>query len=107
MGGVHPDEEGFGGGMLAGDEILARSDRLVVDRLHPLLGQRTGILDPLLADPARSGLVGRVVGVGRPGVDDAARAESLAELWEVGRRWIVRRLGILFGVKVVEVTEEL
>ena len=46
---------------------------LVVDGLHPLLGQRSGVLDALLADRpvALVDLAG--VLVGGPGVDDTAR----------------------------------
>ena len=36
------------GGMLAPDEVDACLDRLVVDRLHPLLGERSGVLNALL-----------------------------------------------------------
>ena len=66
-----------------------------------------GVLDPLLADAARTRLLRRVVLVGRPGVDDAARPEALAEVREVVRRRVVRELGLLLGVEVVEVAEEL
>ena len=57
---------------------LARGDEIVVAGLHPLLRQRAGVLDLLLADLAPARLHGRVVGVGRPGVHDAARPERLA-----------------------------
>ena len=36
------------------DEVDRRRRRLVVDRLHPLLGERAGILDGLLADLAEA-----------------------------------------------------
>ncbi len=80
---------------------------LVVDRLHPLLRQRPGVLDPLPADAAPARLLGRVVLVGRPAVQDAARPEPLAEVREVLGRRVVRRLRVLLGVEVVEVAEEL
>src|SRR5918994_2957632 len=48
--GVHPDEERRVALLLALDEVDARLNRLVVDRLHPLLGERPGVLDPLLAE---------------------------------------------------------
>ena len=65
----------------------ARGD-LVVDRLHALDGQRAGVLDVSIAR----------------GLDHAARSELLLEL-RVLR--IVRVLGFLLGVEVVEVAEEL
>ena len=68
---------------------------LVVDGLHPLLGQRTGVLDPL--GPVRAG----------PRVDDPAGAEVLAEVGEVLLARVVVELGLLLGVEVVEVAEEL
>ena len=54
VGGVQPDEERRLGRVLAVDEVERVLEHLVVDRLHPLLGQRPGVLDPLLADAARS-----------------------------------------------------
>ena len=53
------------------------------------------------------GSLGRVVLVGGPAVQHAARAELLAELREVLRGRVVRQLRLLFGVQVVEVAEEL
>jgi hypothetical protein len=91
VGGVHPREERRAGGALAADEVDRHLGDLVVDALHALLGQRTGVLDPL-----------RPVAV-RPRVEDAARAETPPELGEIGGRWVVRVLGFLLGVQVVEV----
>ena len=52
--------------LLPGDEVLRGGERFLVDRLHPLLGQRAGVLDRLAA-PA--------VGLA---LEHAARAELLA-----------------------------
>ena len=46
---VPPAEERLAGLRLTRDEFLRGGDRLVVDRLHPLLGQRAGVLDRLAA----------------------------------------------------------
>ena len=67
---------------------LAAGEELLVDRLHALAGQRAGVLD--LAVGGR--------------LEHAARAELLAEL---GVLRIVGILGLLLGVEVVEVAEEL
>ncbi len=83
------------------------SSDLVVDRLHPLLRQRAGVLDLLPADPAEAPVLGRVVLIRRPRVDDAARAETLAETREVVVRRPVRLLRLLFRIQVVQVAEEL
>ena len=70
------------------DEVDGGGRGLVVDGLHALAGQRAGVLD---------GAVGG-------GLDDAARAELLAE----GRVLrVVEVLRLLLGVQVVEVAEEL
>ncbi len=44
-GAVPPAEEWLAGLDLALDEVLGRGDGFVVNRLHPLLGQRAGVLD--------------------------------------------------------------
>jgi hypothetical protein len=81
--------------VLAPDEVDGRVAELLVAGLHALLGQRAGVLDALGA-----------VGV-RPGADDAAGTEPLAEVRELLGRRVVGVLGLLLGVEVVEVAEEL
>src|SRR5215471_7768508 len=75
--------------------------------LPALLGQRAGVLNPLLAHTSPAWLFGCVVLVGRPRVEDATGLEALAEVREVFFRRIVRPLRLLFAVQVVEVAEEL
>jgi hypothetical protein len=82
-------------------------EHLVVDRLHPLARERTGVLDALAPDAPEARILGRVVLVGGPRVDHPARAEALVEAREVLRRRPVGRLRLLLGVQVVEVAEEL
>ena len=107
VGHVHPDEERGVGLVLALDEIDARAGGLVVDGLHPLLGQRSGVLDALLAD--RSVPVVDLAGVlvGRPGVNDAARQQRLAQYRRLFFGGVVRVLRFFLGVEVIEVAEEL
>ena len=107
VGHVHPDEERGAGLVLAPDEIDARAGGLVVDGLHPLLGQRPGVLDALLADWAVAVVDLAAVLVGGPGVDDAARQQRLAQQRRFLLGGIVRVLGFLLGVEVVQVAEEL
>ena len=104
---VEPDEERRPVGGLSLDEVEPLLEHLVVDRLHPLLVQRACVLDPLLADAAEARLLGVVVLVRRPGVDDATRSEALAEVGEIVGRRPVRLLRLLLRVQVVEVAEEL
>ena len=86
---------------------LAAADGVVVDRLHPLLGEGAGVLDALLADTAEAAFLGWVVLLGRPRVDHPARPEPLLEVREVAGWRPVRQLRLLLGVEVVEVAVEL
>ena len=75
---------------------------LLVDGLHPLRIERARVLDLLLADLAPARLDGRIVGVGRPGMDHVARPDDVQQILRIVR---VRR--VLHRVEVVEVAEEL
>ena len=81
---VEPHEPRLAGLFLPLDEVLGGGDELVVAGLHALLGERAGVLDLLLADlaPARHHL--RVVLVGGPAMEHAARPEVLLELRILG-----------------------
>ena len=94
--------------VLALDEVLRRAEDLVVDRLHPLLGQRARCPRCAACRRARSARprVGSSSSVAQR-VDDAARPEALVEAREVLRRRPVGHLRLLLGVEVVEVAEEL
>ena len=105
--GVHPHEERRLGVVLAADEVQRGGRGLVVDGLHPLLGQRPGVLDALLADASVLGLLGRIVGVGRPRADHAPRQQLVVQRRKVVLVGVVGALGLFFGVEVVEVAEEL
>ena len=63
---VQPYEERLAVLLLPLDEVGGRSDEFVVAGFHPLLGERTGVLDLLLADLAPARLHGRIILVGRP-----------------------------------------
>ncbi len=61
--------------------LTVSGEHLLVDRLHPLLRQRTGVLAALLAPLPEAGVVGEGAGgVRRVAVEHAARAEPLLEL---------------------------
>ena len=104
VGEVHPEEERLVGLRLPLHEVDGAGGGVVVDRLHPLLRQRPGILDRLLADLAEPRVNGRVVHVRGLAVEHAARAVLLAEGRVLG---IVAKLGLFLGVQVVEVAVEL
>ena len=88
VGGVPPDEEGLVGAVGLLDEAHGPVGDVFVDGLHPLPGERPGVLDAAV----------------REAMDDAARPEPLPEVRGLG---IVGELGLLFGVQVVEVSIEL
>ena len=100
---VEPAEERLARGVLALHEVDRGGRSLVVDRLHPLLGQRAGVLDRLLADLAEARIDRRIVLVGGLALEHAARAELL-EIRRVLR--IVGQLGFFLGIEVIEVAEE-
>ena len=104
---VHPGEEGLAALVLARDEVRGGLDEVVVARLHPLAGQWSGVLDGLLADPSPPWVLGLVVLPRRTAVEHAAGAEALPELRESVLARVVGILGVLLGVEVVEVAEEL
>src|SRR5262249_24592576 len=95
VGRVEPDKERFARLLLALDKVVGRGEKFVVHRLHPLLGQRSRVLDLLL--PVRS----------RPAVQYTPRAEVLLEVRKVFFRRIVAQLRLLLGVQVVKIAEEL
>jgi hypothetical protein len=90
-GGVVPKEERLVLVMALVDEGERMFGHLVVDGLHALLGQRTGVLD---------GLAALAVGAA---VQHAARAEALLE-FRVLR--VVRVFRFLLGIEVVQAAEE-
>src|SRR3954470_4590137 len=47
--GIEPQKHRLVGAVLPVDEVECGSEKLVVHRFHPLLGQRAGVLDPLSA----------------------------------------------------------
>ena len=107
VGGVHPGEERLARFFLACDEVDAGLGGFVVDGLHALLGERSGVLDSLLAQraEARVDLIGFLLG--GPGMHHTARQHLRAELRSLLFGWVVRVFGLFLGVEVVQVAEEL
>ena len=100
---IEPDKEWLAVADGAVDEVRRGLEKLLVDRLHALLGKRPGVLTFLFAPGAEAWVVTRCVGGGRNAFEDAARAELRLEIRAL---WIVRILGLLLGVEVIEVAEE-
>src|SRR5205814_7767019 len=87
------------------DELGRGGEDLLVHRLHPLLRQWAGVLTALLAPLPEAAVVGECARrVRRVAVEHAARAEPLLER---GVLRVVGVLGLLFGIQMVEVAEEL
>ncbi len=76
---VHPQEDRLVGLDLPLDEVRRPSGDVIVDGLHPLLGQRAGVLDGLLANLSRPRLHGFVVFVRSLAVQHATRTVFRAE----------------------------
>jgi hypothetical protein len=100
---VEPTEEWLVRRHLPLDEVDGGVRGLVVDRLHALSRQWTGVLDGLLADPSPTWLLGGVVGIRSLAAQDAARSELLPE-FRVS--WVVEELGLFFCVEMIQVAEE-
>ena len=89
------------------DEVLRRGQELGVACFHALLGQRAGILNALFADAPPARMLGGIVFLGGPGVQDAARPEDILEVGKIRFGRIVYMLRFLIGVEVIEVAIEL
>jgi hypothetical protein len=100
---VEPHEERLAVPDGAVDEFGRGLQKLLVDRLHAFLGERPGVLAFLLAPGAEARIVARRVGRGRDALQNAARTELRSESRILG---IVRVLGLILGVEVIEVAEE-
>ena len=101
---VHPDKERLVGLHLPLDEVDGGICCLVVDCFHPLFGQRAGVLYDLFADFAKARIDRRIVDIAGLASENAARTELCFER-RVLR--IVGVFGVLFGIKVIQVAEEL
>ena len=88
--GVEPDKKRLVSICGVCDEALCFGDDLVVDGLHPLLGERARVLDAPIC----------------VAVNDPARSESLAEVREVFLRRIVGIFGFFLCVQVVQIAKE-
>jgi hypothetical protein len=100
-------KKGLPAAMLALHVVAGGVGELVVAGLHPLTGQRSRVLDPLLPDPAPTRVLLRVVLGRRPATEHPARAEPLPELLETVFLGVVGVLRVFLGVQVVQVSEEL
>ena len=87
---IPPAEERRPGILLARDEVLGSSEGFLIDGFHPLLGQRSGILDGLPAFAVRFG----------------AEHTTWAELFEeCGILRVVEVFGLLGGVQMIQAPE--
>ena len=105
---LHHTKNGLPAVVLALDVVDGGVGDVVVDGLHPLRGQRAGVLDGLLADRAEL----RVVGFGRHlvgglALQHAARQRQFVQPRELVLVRVVELLGFLLGVEVIQVAEEL
>ena len=107
VGEVHPEKERLAGLGLPLDVLHGAAGDVVVDRFHTLLGQRAGVADGLLADPAEARVDRRIVGVGGLAVHDAARTEPLAKVRKIPWVRVIRQFRLFLGVQVIQIAVEL
>jgi hypothetical protein len=101
---IEPDEKRLFVLMRAINKAKGGPDEFLIDRLHALLGQRSGVFAFLFAPGTEAGIFAR--GVGRCGkaFQDPARTEFGFE----GRVfWIVGVFGLILGVEVIKIAKEL
>ena len=103
-GGIEPGKERFLVAVRPVNEVEGGAQKFLVHCLHALLAERTGVGAALLAPLAETRILARRIGDGRRAAKDAARTEAQLEL-RVLR--IVGVLGLVFGIQVVEIAEEL
>src|SRR5262249_5137983 len=101
---IEPDEEWLLLLICSLDEVQGCRDELFIDRLHALLCERTCILTSLLAPRTEAGIIARCVRCRRKTFEHATGSELRSECW-IFR--IIRVLGFLFGIEVIEIAEEL
>ena len=101
---IEPGKERLLVPIRAVDEVEGGFKKLLVDRLHALLGERSGIGAALLAPLAETRILAWRLGDGRRAAQHAARTEAQPEL---GALRVVRVLGLVLRVQVVEIAEEL
>ena len=101
-GAVEPDEEG----LVALAHLVQVFQRLVehfaIEGLHALARQLAVLFDLLLADAAKDRVHGRVIHVGRPGVQNVART-ILLQVVRVLLAGVSELLRLLLGVEVIEI----
>src|SRR5215211_7740647 len=102
--GLNQTKNGFRSRFARSMKVDRGLEELLIDRLHALLGERPGVLALLLAPGAEALIVARRVGGGGDAFENAAWTELRAES-RILR--IVRMLGLILGVEVIEVAEKL
>ena len=99
--GVEPDEERLAVFFGFVHEIDGEVTDLVIHGLHALGIKHAGILNLLLADLAPARHLGRVVRIGRPGMNHVARTDDVQQILRV-----VRMRRVFHRVQVIQVAEE-
>src|SRR4029453_8063022 len=102
---VMPEEERlirFGSAI---EEVQRVIQEIVLNGLHPLFRQWTGVLDGLLADAAKARIDRRIVVIRGLAVEHPTGEEELFEGRMILR--VVRLLRLLLGVEVIQVAVEL
>ena len=107
VGEVQPDEKRCVGTVLTFDEIDAGHGDVIVDSFHPLFGQRARVFDALLARRPEALIDFAAVLLGGPAFEYAARQQRVVEQRRFFFGGVIRVLGFLLGVEVIQVAEKL
>src|SRR5262245_56636713 len=86
-------------------EIDRVGEQVILDRFHAFTGQRTSVLDGLLADATKALVFGWIVSRARFALENTSRGKELLEDWAVFM--IVRLFGLFLSIQVIEISVEL
>src|SRR5215470_11083327 len=100
--GIKPEEERLAVVLRLLNEFHSVAENFVVYRFHPLGTELSCVFNLLVADLPPARLNRGVINVRRPAMNHVAGADRLFRRW-----WIVGMAGVLHGIQMVEIPEEL
>src|SRR6185503_15815701 len=106
VGRIQPAEPGVARRGLFLNPVLGRGNKLIITSFHPLLCERSSILDFLFADTTIPLIDRGIIGVGGPAMENAARCEFFVEFGEIFFGRPIWEFRFLFGIQVIEIAEE-
>ena len=111
--GIEPDEERLAGGLGLFHNVFSHGNDLsIIEVFHPLLSERPGVFDLLLAHLAEARIHGGIISVGGERVYHATCAKLFFVCFKAARiglaeSLVVALFGLFLGVEVVQIAKEL